>query len=223
MPLDHDPQLLADRVPLPEGIGGRLRAQLEFVIEVDRLKAVVRRSPLVAADRLENDAEHSWHLALMVVLLAEYSDEPIDVGRTVELVLVHDLVEIYAGDTPLYDSEGARSQQQREQAAAQRLFALLPEDQGREMRARWDEFESMRSPEARFAKAMDRLQPTLLNWMAGGGTWQTPGVTAADVRARKAIIGEASGALWAAAQHLIDEGARRGWARPSSVPQGADD
>jgi 5'-deoxynucleotidase YfbR-like HD superfamily hydrolase len=133
-------QLLADRLPLPEAIGGRLRTQLEFVIEIDRLKAVIRRSPLAAADRLENGAEHSWHLALMVILLAEHSDEPIDVSRTVELVLVHDLVEIYAGDTPLYDDEGARGQQRREQAAAERLFALLPDDQGRELRAWWDEF-----------------------------------------------------------------------------------
>jgi putative hydrolase of HD superfamily len=214
VPADQPPSLLVDRVPLPDGIQGRLRDQLQFVIEVDALKAVIRRSPLACADRLENDAEHSWHLALMVVLLAEHSDEPIDVGRTVELVLVHDLVEIYAGDTPLYDSAAGLTQQQREKEAADRLFALLPTDQAHSLRARWDEFESRSTAEARFAKAMDRLQPTLLNWMARGGTWRTPGVTVEDVRQRKAVIGDASTTLWGAAQQLIDEGASRGWSRP---------
>ncbi|SER83951.1 putative hydrolases of HD superfamily [Lentzea xinjiangensis] len=174
---------------------------------------MLRQSPLAAADRRENDAEHSWHLALMVMTLAEYADEPIDVGHTMKLVVVHDLVEIYAGDTPLYDTAAGESQPEREEAAADRLFGILPGSSGRELRALWDEFEARRTPEARFAKAMDRLQPLLLNWMAKGGTWRTPGVTADDVRARKAVIGEASAPLWDAAKHLIDEGERRGWAR----------
>ena len=191
----------------------RLRDHLTFLIEVDRLKTVLRASPLAAADRRENDAEHSWHLALMVMTLAEYADEPIDVGHTMKLVVVHDLIEIYAGDTPIYDTELAANQQEREEAAADRLFGILPEDAGRTMRALWDEFEARVTPEARFAKAMDRLQPLLLNWMAKGGTWRTPGVTADDVRARKAVIGEGSATLWEAALQLIDEGERRGWAR----------
>ncbi|MEU6814382.1 HD domain-containing protein [Streptomyces sp. NPDC046860] len=204
---------LVDKTPLPDGLEERLRAQLTFLVEVDRLKTVLRQSPLAAADRRENDAEHSWHLAMMVAVLAEHSDEPIDVGHTVELVLLHDLVEIYAGDTPLYDSAGGAGQREREEAAAAELFRLLPDDQGRRMRALWDEFEERVTPEARFAKAMDRLQPLLLNWMAKGGTWRTPGVTADDVRARKAVIGDASASLWAAGRHLIDEGERRGWSR----------
>lgn len=163
-----------DKTPLPDGIEERLRAQLTFLVEVDQLKTVLRQSPLAAADRRENDAEHSWHLAMMVVVLAEHSDEPIDVGHTVELVLLHDLVEIYAGDTPLYDSAGGAGQQEREAVAADDLFRLLPDDQARRMRALWDEFEERTTPEARFAKAMDRLQPLLLNWMARGGTWRTP-------------------------------------------------
>lgn len=207
-------RMLVDRNPLPSGLGDRLTAQLGFVIEVDRLKTIARQSPLAAVDRRENDAEHSWHLALMVTLLAEYSDEPIDVGHTVALVLVHDLVEIYAGDTPLYDTDASRDQEQREAEAADRLFALLPADQARGIRALWDEFEARTSPEARFAKAMDRLQPLLLNWMARGGTWRAPGVTVADLRARKSVIGDASTPLWDAALRLIDEGARRGWSRP---------
>ncbi|MFR9732077.1 HD domain-containing protein [Saccharopolyspora sp. MS10] len=203
--------LIADRTPLPEAITGRLREQLVFLAEVDKLKTVLRQSPLAAAERRENDAEHSWHLALMVPLLAEHSDEPIDVGRTIELVVLHDLVEIYAGDTPLYDDAGRVDQQQREEAAADRLFGLLPADQRDRFRARWDEFESRGTPEARFAKAVDRVQPLLLNWLARGGTWRTPGVTAETVRARKAVIGEASAPLWDAARALIDEGERRGW------------
>ncbi|QNS02678.1 HD domain-containing protein [Streptomyces xanthii] len=208
-------KLLAEKTPFPDGLDERLRAQLTFLVEVDRLKTVLRQSPLAAADRRENDAEHSWHLAMMVGVLAEHSDRPVDVGHTVQLVLVHDLVEIYAGDTPLYDSAAGADQEEREAAAADELFGLLPDDQARRMRALWDEFEERRTPEARFAKAMDRLQPLLLNWMARGGTWRTPGVTADDVRARKAVIGDASGSLWEAGRRLIDEGEQRGWARTS--------
>jgi putative hydrolases of HD superfamily len=205
---------LAETNPLPESIGERLRQQLGFLVEADRLKTVLRRSPLAAADRRENDAEHSWHLALMAMVLAEYADEEIDVGRVIQLVVVHDLVEIYAGDTFLYDDAMAASQQRREAEAAELLFGLLPPDQAAWLRARWDEFEARQTPESRFAKAMDRLEPMLLNWMARGGTWQAPGVTTADIRARTAMIGDASASLWAAGRALIEESERRGWARP---------
>ncbi|OEV02678.1 HD domain-containing protein [Streptomyces oceani] len=206
-------RLLADETPFPEDLDQRLREQFTFLVEVDQLKTVLRQSPLAATDRRENDAEHSWHLAMMVVLLAEHSDEPIDVSHTVQLVLIHDLIEIYAGDTPLYDQAAGEDQRERETRAADELFALLPEDQAPRVRALWDEFEERRTPEARFAKAMDRLQPLLLNWMARGGTWRTPGVTADDVRKRKAVIGEASERLWDAGRLLIDEGEARGWSR----------
>lgn len=199
--------------PLPSVITGRLRAQLTFILEVDKLKTIVRRSTLASVDRLENDAEHSWHLALMVTVLAEHSDVPIDVGHTIELVLVHDLVEIYAGDTPLYDRTAPDVQQQREEQAAGQLFGLLPEDQELRFRALWDEFEARVTPEARFAKAMDRLEPTLLNWMARGGTWQSPGVTTAEVLERKAVIADGSESLWQAARAVIQEGGSRGWSR----------
>jgi putative hydrolase of HD superfamily len=212
--LDRPRPSLADANPFPETIGTRLREQLTFLVEVDRLKTVLRQSPLAAAERRENDAEHSWHLAMSVMVLAEYADESIDVRRTLELVLLHDLVEIHAGDTPLYDADMTSSQAERETAAAEVLFGLLPEDQAERFRALWDEFEARDTPEARFAKAMDRLQPLLLNWMARGGTWQTPGVTADDVRDRKAVIADGSSALWLASRELIDEGERRGWSRP---------
>lgn len=207
-----DEPLLVESRPLP--VEGRLGRQLAFLIEVDRLKTVLRASTLAAVDRRENDAEHSWHLALMVPVLAEYADEPIDVGHTIRLVVVHDLVEIYAGDTPLYDDRLRTSQVERELAAADRLFGLLPPDQASEFRALWDEFEARETPEARFAKAIDRLEPNLLNWMAGGGTWQTPGVTADTVRTRTAHIGEASGALGEAMTALIGAAERNGWVAP---------
>jgi putative hydrolases of HD superfamily len=202
---------LFDRIAQPEELPERLVAQIRFVVEIDRLKTIVRRSPLIADDRRENDAEHSWHLAVMVMLLAEYSDTPIDVARTVQLVLVHDLVEIYAGDTFLYDPVAAADQPERELAAADRLFAILPEDQAEHWRGLWDEFEARESPEARFAKAMDRLQPLLLNFNNKGGTWHTPGVTDADVLKRKSVIGDASAPLWEYGRRLIELGAERGW------------
>jgi putative hydrolase of HD superfamily len=205
---------LAGENPFPEEFGERLRQQLGFLIEADRLKTVLRRSPLAAADRRENDAEHSWHLALMAVVLAEYADEPVDVGRVVQLVVLHDMVEIYAGDTFLYDDVMAASQHERECAAAEVLFGLLPADQATQLRGLWDEFEARQTPESRFAKALDRLEPILLNWMARGGTWEEPGVTAPAIRARTSMIGDASAALWEAGRTLIDESERRGWARP---------
>jgi putative hydrolase of HD superfamily len=210
--------VIADRVDQPAGVPERLAAQIRFILEADQLKAVLRRSPLLAAQRRENDAEHSWHLALMVLLLAEYADEPVDVARTLSLVIVHDLVEIYAGDTFLYDEAGRVDQAERERRAADRLFALLPDDQAGWLRQLWDEFEERATPEARFAKAMDRLQPLLLNFNGRGGTWRTVGVTDADVRDRKAVIGDASQTLWEYGQRLIDAGVLRGWLAPAGPP-----
>lgn len=209
-----DDALIIDRSPLPQGIEERLAAQLTFLAEADKLKTILRASPLAAADRRENDAEHSWHLALMVSLLAEYADEPIDVGHAMKLVVIHDLVEIYAGDSPVFDAAAVVDQQAREEAAADRLFALLPDDQAQEMRALWDEFEAGRTPEARFCKAMDRLEPMLLNWLNRGGTWQMAGATESTVRAREAGVVAASTTLGTATNLLVEHGLRNGWIRP---------
>lgn len=217
----EEPQLV-DQNPLPAALSKRLTEQLSFLIEVDRLKTVLRQSPLAAADRRENDAEHSWHLALMVMLLSDYADERIDIGHTIRLVVIHDLVEIYAGDTPLYDTAGAVDQVEREQAAADRLFRMLPADQAQWIRALWDEFEARRTPEARFAKAIDRLEPILLNWMAKGGTWQWPGVDADVVRERVSSIKDGSRQLGDAVHSMIEEGVRAGWIRPGAAADGEE-
>lgn len=203
--------LLAGRVQRPKGTPDRLAEQIRFLLEADQLKTIVRRSHLMAADRRENDAEHSWHLALMVIVLAEYADEPIDVGHTIALVTVHELVEIYAGDTFLYDAEAAASQTEREVAAAARLFSLLPADQTERLRGLWDEFEAGETPEARFAKAMDRLEPLLLNTNTRGATWNQGKVTADKVRARKRNIATASTALGSYAEALIEHAVEQGW------------
>ncbi|GGR60797.1 putative hydrolase of HD superfamily [Nocardioides luteus] len=213
---DSRDDLIAGLNPLPHEIGGRLRAQLEFIAEADKLKTILRASPLAAADRRENDAEHSWHLALMVLLLAEYADEPIDVGHAIKLVIIHDMVEIYAGDSPVFDAAAVVDQVEREEAAADRLFTMLPSDQADEIRALWDEFEAAQTPEARFCKAMDRLEPMLLNWLNRGGTWGMPGATESRVRAREAGVVAASTTLGAATDAIVRAGLAEGWIRPDA-------
>jgi len=211
---DSREDLITDLNPLPDEIGGRLRKQLEFIAEADKLKTILRASPLAAADRRENDAEHSWHLALMVLLLAEYADEPIDVGHAIKLVIIHDMVEIYAGDSPVFDPAAVVDQVERELAAADRLFTMLPDDQAGEIRKLWDEFEAAQTPEARFCKAMDRLEPMLLNWLNRGGTWSMPGATESRVRAREAGVVAASTTLGEATDAIVRAGLAKGWIRP---------
>jgi putative hydrolase of HD superfamily len=201
--------LLVDRTPLPDAIAGDLRRQLTFVVEVDRMKAVLRQSLVAAVDRRENDAEHSWHLALMALVLTEHAAEPVDRARVVELLVLHDLVEVYAGDVPLHDDAAMVGQAEREVAAADRLYGLLPAEQGARLRAAWEEFEAHVTPEARFARAMDRLQPLLLGWMTRGEA-RPPEVTAASIRERLRIIEDGSPTLWAAAEVLIDASDQRG-------------
>lgn len=178
---------------LPE----RLVRQLEFVRELDRLKGVLRRTSLVDRSRRENSAEHSWHLATMALTLGEYAEPGTDLARVVELLLVHDVVEIDAGDTFAFDVAGHADKAARETAAAERLFGLLPADLGRQFRDRWDEFESGETPEARFANALDRLQGLVQNDAGGdGGTWRAHGVTRDAVLRRMAPIQSGAPALW---------------------------
>ena len=196
---------------LPAAGNARLARQMAFVAEVDKLKQIVRRTWLTDGSRYENDAEHSWHLALMAVLLSEHAPVALDVGRVIRMLLVHDLVEIDAGDTYCYDERGNAGKPAREQRAAARLFAMLPPDQTVTVRALWDEFEARSTPEARFAAALDRLQPIMHNYATGGVAWRDHGVKAPQVRAHNRHIEEGAAPLWALASAMIEDAVRRGW------------
>ncbi|GAB3206488.1 HD domain-containing protein [Marinactinospora thermotolerans] len=189
----------------------RLTAQLRFILEVDKLKRILRRNLLVDGSRRENDAEHSWHLALTARVFAEYAPQGTDIEHVVELLLVHDIVEIDAGDTFVYDTRMSASQAERERVAADRIFALLPKDQATYARGLWEEFEARLTPEARFAKAIDRLAPMLANWHTDGGTWVQYGVTKDQVLEKVRIIAEGSEALGSYATALIEDADRRGY------------
>lgn len=189
-----------------------LDSQLRFVLEADRLKGVLRQSPIIDGSRRENSAEHSWHLGLMSLVLGEYAPAGTDLSRVTAMVLVHDLVEIDAGDLFAYAGAQAQADQEdAERAAADRLFALLPASQAAGFRALWDEFEERRTPEAKFARALDRLQPMLANYQLGGGTWSQHGVTASQVLAKVALIEDGSAALGALARGLIADSVSRGF------------
>lgn len=188
----------------------RLKQQLEFILEMDKSKEITRQTYLADGSRKENDAEHSWHLALMCMVLSEYANEKIDVLRTMEMVLIHDVIEIDAGDTYAYDPAGNVTKADREKRAAERIFALLPEDQGRYMRGLWDEFERADTPEARFANTLDKVQPLLLNDASGGRSWEEHGVKAEQVYRRNEKTGEGSRTLWEYARDLIGKNQRDG-------------
>lgn len=183
----------------------RLKKQLDFVLELDRLKYIKRQSYVADGSRHENDSEHSWHLALMAMLLSEYANEPVDVLHVIQMVLIHDAVEIDAGDTYAYDTAGNATKRQREEKAADRIFHILPEDQAKEMRGIWEEFEADETPEARFANALDRIQPIMLNDITGGKAWREHGVAAAQVLSRNSVTHQGSEVLWEHARSLIEK------------------
>ena len=188
----------------------RLERQLAFLLEIDKLKDVVRRNYLVHGERRENTAEHSWHLAMAALVLAEHADGEVDLARVLRMLLVHDLVEIDAGDTYCYDPVAHLDKAEREGLAADRLYALLPEDQGRELRALWEEFEARATPEARFANAVDRLMPILHNYHSEGRAWLEHGIDSGQVLARNRPIAEGSAALWERVRAFIDDAVARG-------------
>ena len=174
----------------------RLEQQMQFALEIDKEKQITRQTYLNDGETLENDAEHAWHAALMTILLSEYANEPIDVLKTVTMLLIHDIVEIDAGDTYAYDDTGAATQAQREQKAADRLFHLLPDDQAESMLALWNEFEAGQSAEARFAKVMDKLQPIMLNAATDGKAWKEHEVKLSKILDRNKKTPEGSTVLW---------------------------
>ena len=193
-----------------------LDSQLRFVLEADRLKTVLRQSPIRDGSRRENSAEHSWHLALMALVLADHAPPGTDLGKVGAMVVLHDLVEIDAGDLFLYSDAAAQARQEEaERAAADRLFAILPPAQAAELRGLWDEFEERRTPEARFARALDRLQPMLLNMLNDGGTWMSHGVPLERVLASVNLIEEGSGSLGAYARTMIASAVERGFLLPA--------
>ena len=174
----------------------RLKKQFAFLEEIDKEKNVFRQTYLACGGRKENDAEHSWQMAMMVMLMVEYSNEPIDVFHTMSMALVHDLIEIYAGDTYAYDEVGNSNKKERETAAADRLFALLPDDQRDKLRGLWDEFEEGITPEARFANTVDKIQPLMLNNASGGLSWKEHGVHSSQVYKRNEKTAEGSRVMW---------------------------
>lgn len=193
----------------------RLQQQMRFIIEADKLKEVFRQTLVTGSRRAENSAEHSWHFALMIITLAEHSNhQPLDVLRVLKMVLIHDLVEIDAGDTFAYDTKNMADQHEREARAADRIFGLLPPDQTGEFRSLWDEFEARETPEARFAAACDRFHPMLLNCLTEGHAWRKHGITQDRVLARNAHIAEGSTGLWAYARRMIDEAVAGGHLPP---------
>lgn len=189
----------------------RLERQIRFIRELDRLKTVQRQTWLMDTSRKENSAEHSWHIAVMAMVLAEYTpDGAVDVGRVIQMLLVHDVVEIDAGDTFCYDTAAVSGQHEREQMAAQRLFGLLPEDSGDQFKALWKEFEAQQTPEALLANALDRLQPILNNYHTDGKSWRDNGITREQVLARNRVMARGAPALWAYIEKLLDRAVEKG-------------
>ena len=188
----------------------RLQKQLDFILEIDKEKNIFRQTHLSGHGRNENDAEHAWHMAIMAYLLQEYSNEKIDVARVMLMCLIHDVVEIDAGDTYAYDAEGLKTQKAREEAAQERLYSMLPEDQKADLVAIFDEFEERKTPEAKFARALDNLQPLLLNHSNGGGDWKNHDVTAEQVYGRQSRTREGSEKLFEVTDQILKENIAKG-------------
>lgn len=204
---------------LCEGHGGtmnqqknfeKLNKQMQFILELDKLKQIFRQTYLADASRKENDAEHSWHLAMMVMLLSEYANEPINVEHTMKLVLLHDVIEIDAGDTYAYDEAGNATKKEREQKAAERIFSLLPEEQCKELKNIWEEFEACKTPEAKFASTLDKIQPILLNDASGGLAWREHGIRLEQTLDRNKRTHEGSELLWEYAKNILEQNAEKG-------------
>ena len=187
-----------------------LKKQLDFALEIDKEKNIFRQTHLSGHGRNENDAEHAWHMAIMAYLLREYSNEPVDITRVMLMCLIHDVVEIDAGDTYAYDEEGKKTQKAREEAAKERIYSLLPEDQKEELAAIFDEFEESKTPESKFAHAMDNLQPLMLNNSNDGGDWREHGVSAKQVYGRQSRTKEGSEKLYEVTDQIIKKHREKG-------------
>ncbi|HEX6373655.1 MAG TPA: HD domain-containing protein [Longimicrobium sp.] len=198
-----------------DGTDPRLDRQLRFLLEIDRLKGILRQTRVLQAARQENSAEHSWHLALCAAVLAEHAPAGTDLPRVMRMVLVHDVVEIDAGDAFCYDPAANEGKEEREQRAAERIFGLLPRDQAAELHALWREFEAGETADARFAVALDRLQPLLLNFAHQGGSWRANAITHDRVLLRMAPIRDGAPQVWPFVIRLLDEAVARGYLAPT--------
>ena len=192
----------------------KLKKQIEFAVKVDKMKEVLRSNLVVSGERRENDAEHSWHLALMAMLLEEYSAEKVNIEKVLKIALVHDLVEVYAGDTFAYDEKGYEDKDERERAAADKLFGSLDGEQGKEIRALWDEFEAIETPESKYANAIDRIQPLILNYLTNGHTWRLGNVHVPQIYKRMDIIRTAAPELWQVVEGVIADSVEKGILKP---------
>lgn len=190
-------------------VNKRLEKQMEFALEIDKEKNILRQTHITDGRR-ENDAEHAWHMAIMIYLLKEYANEEIDLAKAMMMALIHDIVEIDAGDTFAYDAAGLATQQDREEKAANRIYGLLPEDQNEELRALFEEFEEGITPEARFAHVMDNLQPMMLNDSHGGADWKSRGITKSQIYKRNRNTGSGSETLWQYIQEMVEKNIVRG-------------
>ena len=197
-------------------INERLVKQVAFIHEIDKLKYIQRKTRLFNSNRSENDAEHSWHLAMMTIVLAEHSNVPIDVLKVLRMVLIHDIVEIDAGDIFLYDTAANHCNTEAERKAAERIFGMLPEDQASELMALWEEFEACETEEAKFAKSMDRFEPLLQNISNKGGTWKEFNVDYSNVYKTQVIIKEGSDAIWNIAEPMLEESVKKGFLKKAS-------
>lgn len=192
----------------------KLKNQVKFAVTIDEMKNILRRNLLVDGSRRENDAEHSWHLAMLAMLFEEYSAEKVCMEKVLKIALVHDLVEVYAGDTFAYDSKGNEDKLDREIEAANRLFGMLDPVQGAEIRALWDEFEAKETPESKYANAMDRIQPLMLNYLTNGHTWKLGDVHAPQILKRMDIIRTATPELWPIVEGIIADSIEKGILKP---------
>ena len=193
---------------------GRLDQQLLFTAEIDKMTDILRQTMLISGNRRENDAEHSWHIAAMAMLLTEYAAEPVDIGRVVRMCIVHDLVEIEAGDTFAYDVQGNIGKAERERIAADKVFGKLPEDQGSMIRGLWEEFNAMETPDAKYAACIDRIQPFLHNVLTDGHTWQNGRVSRVSVEKRIAVVREFMPEVYRWMESTIELALEKGWLSP---------
>ncbi len=189
----------------------KLIKDINFIVEIDKMKSIYRRTQVINEKKREDDAQHSWHIAIMAMVLHEYCDEEIDLLKTIKMLLIHDLVEIYAGDTFCYDKIANGDKKDREKIAAEKIFGLLEEDKGEEFKALWEEFEAMETPEAKFSASMDRLQPMLNNYNNGGGTWKEYSVPKEDILKRIEPVKYSSKKLWEFVLYMLEDAQKKGY------------